>query len=69
MKNGSGMDANLRRALAELLAGLQVPRSICVLGKGEAPYDELRRMFNCFGWQTEKEIEKNILNWDRKQKK
>jgi hypothetical protein len=68
MEDPKPMNPHLRRTLAELIAGLQVPRSVPVcLGAGVEPYDELRRMFKCFGWQTAKEVERNILNWEQEE--
>jgi hypothetical protein len=54
------------KLLAQLIAGLQVPRSIGgLLGAAIEPYDALRSRFRCFGWQTAEEVEK-CLRWDGK---
>lgn len=64
----SKMDKRLRKTLAALMAGLQVPRSLSALGVGQQPYDELRSLFRCAGWQTAEEIERDILRWEKKEK-
>lgn len=50
--------------MAELLAGLQVPRSLpqphILLGKGLEPYDRLMDELNGFGW-TDKEALRSKL--------
>ena len=64
VKRSKPMDARLRKTLAKLLAGLQVPCSLHALGTALEPYNELRAMFKCFGWQKPQEIERDILNWE-----
>lgn len=51
------------RDLAEVLAGLQVARSIgggAALGAARAPFDRLRRHLHLFGWPGADEHERMI---------
>lgn len=46
----------LIKQLAPLLAGLQVPCSMRVLGDAYKPYCEIVRILNLHGWVTEQEV-------------
>lgn len=46
--------------MAQLLAGLQVPRSMGILGTATEAYDKLRDMYHCIGWLDVEEHERRI---------
>jgi len=54
------MNPKLRRLVAELIGGCQVPRSLGVLGAAEAPFDGLCDALHLFGYPDADEIERKL---------
>ena len=49
------------RLMAEILAGLQVPAGIGVLGAAHEPWGKLLTIINTFGWKTVDEIQQELI--------
>jgi hypothetical protein len=54
------MNPKLRRLVAELISGCQVPRSLGVLGQAEAPFDQLCDRLMLFGYPDADKIEEAL---------
>ena len=51
------MTPEFRRALAELLSGLSVPRSLGILGEAQDPWDKIINELGLFGYFTAEKAE------------
>ena len=49
------------RLMAEILAGLQVPAGMGVLGAAHEPWGKLLTIINTFGWKTVDEIQQELI--------
>ena len=61
-KKESGMKkSKIIRLMAEILAGLQVPASMGVLGAAHEPWGKLLTLIDTFGWKTVDEIQQELI--------